>query len=170
MCLCHWATAPLANTLVGLLPRSRRIELASPCSRTVTDVWFFGRRGPLSDGLRSELSTEGIQVLDESAVAIITYRHYRAPRRRYGHARIRTGVALALTEQRLLVQSRGGSIVDLPWPQARAGSLMTTQDGDSFLVAFEAETFAADRSGHVEVRVRSPQAAAAAAVAQAKLR
>jgi hypothetical protein len=137
----------------------------------VTDVWFFGQKHSLlGDGLRSDLYAEGIQVLDESAQAIITYRHYRAPRRRYGYRRTWARAALALTEQRLLIRIRGGSLVDLPWPIARNGGLTTTLDGDGFLVAFEAGSFAADRSGSVEVRVRTPQAAAAAAMAQAKLR
>src|SRR5207248_98112 len=118
------------------------------------------------DRIVGEISTEGIRVVDEAASATVTYRHYRAPRRRYGYRRTRTGVVLALTDRRLLVASRGGPLIDVPWPQARAGGLRTSLDGDSLLVAFEAAAFAADRSGSVEVRVRSPQAAAAAAMAE----
>jgi len=136
----------------------------------VTGVWFFGRKHSVLDaGVRSDLYAEGIQVLDEFAPATVIYRHYRAPGRRYGYRKTWTKVALALTERRLLVRSRWGSLVDLPWQQARAGGMRTTLDGDSFLVTFEAGSFSSNQSGSVEVRVTSPQAATAATIAQAKL-
>jgi hypothetical protein len=131
---------------------------------------WMRKHPPLNAGLRSELYAEGIEVLDDAASATIIYRHYRAPGRRYGYRSTRTGVALALTDRRLLVQSRGGSVINVPWQQARSGGLMTTLDGDRLLVAFEAAAFSANQSGRVEVRVRSPQAATAAAIAEAKLR
>jgi hypothetical protein len=124
---------------------------------------------PLPGDLRSQLLAENVLVMDDAALATVTYRHYRAPGRRYGYRKLRMRVALVLTEHRLLVRGRGGPVVSVGWNEARAGGLTCSLDGDSLVVAFDAAALSADRSGQVEARIETSQAASAAAAAQAQL-
>jgi hypothetical protein len=130
--------------------------------------WARGS-GPLPDELRGQVSAEGVLFTDEAAPGTVTYRHYRAPGRRYGYRRMKVLVAIVMTERRLLVQGRAGPVIDVGWEEARAGGLTTSLDDGSLLLSFDASAFGTGRSGEVEVGVRTPQAAAALAVAQAKL-
>ena len=144
----------------------------------VAGMGIFARRarpkGQLPDDLRSQLAAEGILVIEEGVPATTIYRHYRAPGRS-GNWRGDYLLAFAMTERRLLVY--GGTpdrrppsaFVNVSWDQARAGGLRALPDDGSLQLCFDFSALYPDRAGQGEVRLRTGQAAAALAVAQAKL-
>ena len=136
---------------------------------------WAGPKGRLPEDLRSELAAEGILVIDEGVPATTAYRHYRAPGRR-GNWRGDYLLAFAMTERRLLVY--GGTpdrrppspFVNVSWDQARAGGLRALLDDGSLRLCYDMSALYPDRAGQAEVRLRTGQAPAAFAAAEAKLR
>jgi hypothetical protein len=144
----------------------------------VAGMGIFARRagaqGRLPDELRGQLAAEGFLVIDEGVPATVIYRHYRAPGRR-GNWRGDYLLALAMTQRRLLVY--GGTpdrrppspFVNVSWEQARAGGLRALLDDGGLQLCFDFSAFYADRAGQAQVRLRTGQAPAALAIAEAKL-
>ena len=131
-------------------------------------------KGRLPGDLRSQLAAEGILVIEEGVPANIVYSNYRAPGRR-GNWRGNYLLAFAMTERRLLVY--GGTpdrrppsaFVNVSWEQARAGGLRALLGDGSLRLCFDFSAFYPDRAGQADVRLRTGQAPAAMAVAEAKL-
>ncbi len=144
----------------------------------VAAMGMFARRarpkGRLPDDLRSQLAAEGILVIEEGVPATIAYRHYRAPGRR-GNWRGDYLLAFAMTERRLLVHGATpdrrppSAFVNVSWEQAIAGGLKALLDDGSLRLCFDFSAFYPDRAGQAEVWLRTAQAAAAIAAAEAKL-
>ena len=86
----------------------------------------------------------------------ILYRNYRAPGKRYGISKRRIVGAIAVTRQRVVVWGAGRQVdVPLGYP-----GVEIARDGEAkVMFAFEASAFHTDRSGRVEVRLRTPSAA-----------
>jgi hypothetical protein len=113
--------------------------------------------------LRSALESEGILALDEGVAGSITYRRYRAPGRRYGWKRSALVVALAVTRERIVIHARGGLLADLPHADPRAAEVECGVDEAGRLrFASDASKFHPDRSGEVELRLRTARAQAVA--------
>jgi hypothetical protein len=131
-------------------------------------------RGQLPGDLRSQLAAEGILVIEEGVPATVIYRQYRAPGRR-GNWRGDFLLAFAMTERRLLVYGATpdrrppSAFVNVGWEQARAGGLKALLDDGSLLLCFDFSALYPDRAGQGEVRLRTGQAPAALAAAEAKL-
>ena len=131
-------------------------------------------KGRLPDDLRSQLAAEGILVIEEGVPATVSFSHYRAPGRR-GNWRGNYLLAFAMTDRRLLVY--GGTpdrrppsaFVNVSWDQARAGGLRALLDDGSLRLSYDISALYPDRAGQAEVRLRTGQAPAALAVAEAKL-
>jgi hypothetical protein len=116
--------------------------------------------GRLSDQFRDALSAEGMLLLEEELPGSITYRNYRAPGRYSSWKKEPTSGAIAITASRLVVWTGKSKHIDLP----RSGPLRTavevTLDGaDHVRFGYDAGRFSAERSGQVEVRLRTSQAA-----------
>ena len=146
-------------------------------------IWFAGMgifarwvrpKGRLPDDLRSQLAAEGILVIEEGVPATTIYRHYRAPGRR-GNWRGKYLLAFAMTERRLLVYGRPpdrrppSPFVNVSWEQARAGGLRALLDDGSLRLCSDFSALYPDRAGQAEVRLRTGQAPAALAAAEARL-
>jgi hypothetical protein len=131
-------------------------------------------KGQLPDDLRSQLAAEGILVFEEGVPATVVYRHYRAPGRS-GNWRGNYHLAFAMTERRLLVYGATpdrrppSAFVNVSWEQAKAGGLTAAPDDGSVRLSFEFSALYPDRAGQAEVWLRTGQAAAALATAEAKL-
>lgn len=144
----------------------------------VTGMGIFARRegpkGQLPDELRSQLTAEGILVIEEGVPATVIYRHYRAPGRR-GNWRGDYLLAFAMTERRLLVYGATpdrrppSAFVNASWEQARAGGLKAQLDDGSLRLLFDFSALYPDRAGEAEVWLRTAQAPGALAAAEAKL-
>ena len=131
-------------------------------------------KGRLPDDLRSQLAAEGILVIEEGVPATVSFSHYRAPGRR-GNWRGNYLLAFAITDRRLLVY--GGTpdrrppsaFVNVSWDQARAGGLRALLDDGSLRLSYDISALYPDRAGQAEVLLRTRQASAALAAAEAKL-
>jgi hypothetical protein len=122
-------------------------------------VGIFSRfflSGKFPDPLRAEIDAEGVVLLEEGLRGTLTYRNYRAPGRRYGLRKARIVGAVAVTRRRVVVWGAGRQVdVPLGYP-----GVEVARDGEEkVMFAFEASAFHADRSGRVEVRLRTPSAA-----------
>jgi hypothetical protein len=122
-------------------------------------VGIFSRffySGKLPDPLRAELEAEGVVLLEEGLRGTLTYRNYRAPGRRYGMRKVRIAGVIAVTRLRVVVWGAGRQVdVPLGYP-----GVEVARDGDEkVMFAFDASAFHTDRSGRVEVRLRTPSAA-----------
>ena len=144
----------------------------------VAGMGIFARwarpKGRLPDDLRSQLAAEGILVIEEGVPATVIFSHYRAPGRR-GIWQGNYLLAFAMTERRLLVYGatpdrRPPSLfVNVSWDQARAGGLRALLDDGSLRLCYDISALYPDRAGQAEVRLRTGQAPAALAAAEAKL-
>ena len=116
----------------------------------------FFLSGKLPAPLRAELDAEGVVLLEEDLRGTLTYRNYRAPGKRYGISKRRIVGAVAVTRQRVVVWGAGRQVdVPLGYP-----GVEVARDGEEkVMFAFEASAFHTDRSGRVEVRLRTPGAA-----------
>jgi hypothetical protein len=80
-----------------------------------------------------------------------------------------------MTERRLLVYGATpdrrppSAFVNVSWEQAKAGGLTAAPDDGSVRLSFEFSALYPDRAGQAEVWLRTGQAAAALATAEAKL-
>ena len=111
--------------------------------------------GTLPDALRAELVAEGLDQEEEGLRGTVTYRHYRAPRRRSSWRRQWIRAALAITDRRLLVAIRGRPFVNVPWDDPRLREMELAVEDDRLLIAFDPGLFDERRSGRVELRLRS---------------
>ena len=111
--------------------------------------------GTLPDALRAELVAEGLDQEEEGLRGTVTYRHYRAPRRRSSWRRQWIRAALAITDRRLLVAIRGRPFVNVPWDDPRLREMELAVEDDRLLIAFDPGLFDERRSGRIELRLRS---------------
>jgi hypothetical protein len=100
-----------------------------------------------------EFATEGLLHLEEAG-GTLTYRHYRAAGVRRSFEKELVHWTLVVTRQRLLVRSRKGPVVNVPWRDPRIGAVEVAVDEDKLLVRVDAGAFSPRRTGVVEVRVR----------------
>lgn len=117
------------------------------------------RSGRLPDDLRAALAAEGPLVLEEELSGSITYRNYRAPGQYSSLRKQATSGAIAVTPQRLVVWAGRGKNIDVPLDHPlRAAINVTLDKPDRICFAYDAARFSPDRSGTVEVRLRTVQA------------
>jgi len=126
--------------------------------------------GTLPDDLRAELVAEGLDQEEEGIRGTVTYRRYRAPRRRAGWRREWIRAALAITDRRLLVAIRGRRFLDVPWDDPRLEQMELGIDGDHLLIAFDPGLFDDRRSGRVELRLATAHPRLALEQVRARMR
>ena len=124
---------------------------------------FFARlflgKGTFPDDVRAQIETEGALALEEGLRGSIVYRDYRAPGDRAHVQRVGTVGAIAVTSERLVVLAPGRQkddpVVSLVWTDTRVTALKLLAQPDGLKLTFGAAAFGPDRSGHVEVFLRS---------------
>jgi hypothetical protein len=120
----------------------------------------FVGAGRLSDDLRAALTAEGLLFLEEGLAGSITYRSYRAPGRRSNLRKEATSGTIAVTTQRLVIWAGGGKNIDIPLNHPfRAALKVNIEQPGGICFSYDAGRFRRDRSGTVEVRLRTAQAA-----------
>jgi hypothetical protein len=116
--------------------------------------------GRFPDGLATSLRGEGVEVLDEGLSGSVTFRDYRAPGRRYSLRKMAVNGAIALTTRRVVVWYGRHKEVDIPVDHALLGALSAALDEpDRLRLSYSAQAFHRDRSGTVELRFTTPEAA-----------
>jgi hypothetical protein len=115
-----------------------------------------------SDQLRTELAAEGVLFAEEGLKGSLTLRNYRARGQRITFDKSRIIGKIAVTQQRLLVKTGGQQSQDIDVPHSdplRAAVKVSIEAPDRICFAFDAGRFRPDRSGTVEVRFVTVQAA-----------
>jgi hypothetical protein len=120
---------------------------------------FLGS-GLLPDDLRTSLLAEGVVLLEEGLPGTVTYINYRAPGRFSSWRRVAFSGAVAITGQRFAVfASRGGKPIDVPLADGRRSAVKVSADGpDKVLFSVDPSAFDPQKSGTVEVRLRTARA------------
>jgi hypothetical protein len=119
---------------------------------------FLGS-GRFPEDLRAELIAEGPAVLEEGLGGSITFRHFRAPRKRTNWQRVGISGAIAASDRRLVIWGARCKQVDVPFADPRfAGLEVAAERPGRLLIAYRAEEFSDERSGRVEIRLRCPNA------------
>jgi hypothetical protein len=116
----------------------------------------------LSDDLHAALVAEGLLMLEERLRGSITYRRYReagsSERIRFQKNAIKG--AIGVSSRRLVVWVSGTKHIDVPLTHPLRPAVEVRADGeDRVCFAYTAETFRTDRTGEVEVVLRTPRAA-----------
>ncbi|MGH3393004.1 MAG: DUF1707 SHOCT-like domain-containing protein [Actinomadura sp.] len=116
--------------------------------------------GRLPDRLRTELAADGLLILDEDLSGSITHRRYREPGKYVEYSRIPVVGTVAVTVGRLVVWAGGAKRVDVSFGQPlRAAVALSIDEPGQLLLKVDAQAANPDRSGFVEFRFRTPNAA-----------
>jgi hypothetical protein len=116
--------------------------------------------GRLAEELRAALTAEGLVLLEENLTGSITYRNYRAPGQRSSLKKEAISGAIAVTASRLVVWTGRSKHIDVPLNHPLRAAIEVSYDPpDRVRFAYDAAAFGPSRSGQVEVRLRTPQAA-----------
>ena len=134
---------------------------------------FLGS-GTLKPELRATLEAEGLVLLEEGLRGRITYRHFRAPGKRFHGKVVPLRLAIAVTERRLVAYASSGraKLLDTPWDHPNLHALDVALDRDDTVV-FRVDYGRMDRrrvSGEVTIRASTSQASAIVEHAQARRR
>ena len=112
--------------------------------------------GKLPSQQRPILEAEGIHLMDEGFLIIVTY---RAPSRYSSEREKRTIGSFALTEQRLVAYSFSKRIINVPLTDDRLSKQNLSVENDNcFQLNFDAATFRANWSGSVEIQLYTTRA------------
>jgi len=126
--------------------------------------------GRLPDDLRAASTAEGVEFLEEGLPGSITYRNYRAPGQRTSLRKEATTGAILVTSQRLVVWAGRGKNIDVPLDHPLRAAIDVRLDGpDRICFAYDAGEFSTERSGMIEVRLRTDQAAQVAEILKPKI-
>lgn len=113
--------------------------------------------GRLPDDLRAELVADRPLLVEEGLLGSMTLRRFRAPGFRSAYARDSIAGAIAVTERRLVV--RVGRHKEIDVPRATRGLIEVSVDKPGRVCfGYDAGRFHRDRSGRVEVRLRTERA------------
>lgn len=116
--------------------------------------------GQFPADLRSALTAEGAQVLEEGLVGSVTYRHFHAAGQHSNWRKEAVSGALAVTPQRLVVWAGRFKHIDVPHRHpAREGIYVCAERPDRICFGYDAGATNPSRSGRVEVRLRTSAAA-----------
>jgi len=128
--------------------------------------WFrklhFGS-GTLAPALRERLEAEGLVFLGEGLSGTVSYRHFKAPGKRF-HGKITPmDMALAVTERRLAAYGGPGrgTLIDSTWDLPHLSALDVTLERED-KVAFRVDYSRMNQprvSGEITIRITTPDAA-----------
>lgn len=89
--------------------------------------------GKLKPELRAALEAEGLVLVEEGLFGWITYRHFKAPGRRFNGKVAGERLALAISEQRFVVYCRSGTVdlIDSPFTEPNLRALEVSLEGSN---------------------------------------
>ncbi|WP_205471143.1 hypothetical protein [Nocardioides sp. SYSU D00038] len=125
------------------------------------EVWRRAVSGDvLTDDERAAATAEGLEVLAEGLPCTRRLRDFRAPGRRSVRRVTRTSGGVLLTRSRLVVWGAGERHVDVARTALPLAGLTATEPRPGvLLVSYDAARLFPDRSGRVELELRTPEAA-----------
>jgi hypothetical protein len=122
--------------------------------------------GRLPDDLRAQLSADQLLLLEEDLSGSITYRGFRGPGRRSSLEKTLIAGAVAISSTRIVVWiGRGkpmdvGKHLDVAFADDRVNGLeVVAESPDRVCIAYDPAAFDPQKSGRVELRLKTPKAA-----------
>jgi hypothetical protein len=119
--------------------------------------------GRLDPGVRAELESEGLVLVEEGLRGSVRYRRFRAPGRRHHGKVTAERIAIAITDERFVVSCRSGTtaLVNSSFTNPLLGALdVTLQATDSVSIRIDYDRAGLPRiSGEVTIVVSTPNAA-----------
>jgi hypothetical protein len=113
----------------------------------------------MPDELKAALATDGLVLLEEGLSGSVTYRKYRAPGQYFSWRKQGISAAIGISAHRVIVWDGRMKQVDGPPAQLIGlGVTFTVVEQDLVSISYDAGQFSTERSGSVEVRLRTPQA------------
>lgn len=118
------------------------------------------RKAPAA--VAAALESEGLENLEEELSGSVRYRHFKARGRR-SHGKVSLErIALAISEQRLVVYCRSGraKLIDTPFSDPRLSALdVCLHDDDTVSIRIDYDRVDVPNvSGQIEIRVKTPDA------------
>jgi hypothetical protein len=109
--------------------------------------------------LMSELTAEGIVLMDEGVKGSVTYRNFSSPGRRSNWRRQWVTASIVLTKQRLAGLTYSSLAINVPLADERIRALsFTLENNGALCVGFDVSLFHPDWSGTIEYRFKTPEA------------
>jgi hypothetical protein len=119
--------------------------------------------GKLTPQLRAALESEGLVTLEEGLSGSVRYRHFKSPGRRFHGKVTPERIALAISEQRLVVYCRSGraKLIDSAFSDPRwSAAEVSVQGNDSVSIRIDYDRLDVPSvSGEIEIRAKTPNAA-----------
>jgi hypothetical protein len=116
---------------------------------------WWASRGEMPASERAELEAEGLELIEERMKGRVTYRNYEIVGQRPTTGDQPTIASLALTPKRLAIRGTQGVRLDAPPGPVTSA---VTDDG-ALLLKYDASAIYPNRSGTVEMLLRTPRAA-----------
>jgi hypothetical protein len=128
---------------------------------------FFAKlllgNGKLRPQLLAAVESEGVVTLEEGLPGSVRYRHFKAPGRRHHGKVTPERIALAITEQRLVVYCRSGraKLIDSVFSDPRwTAAEISVKGDDTVSIRIDYDRLDVPRvSGQIEIRAKTPSAA-----------
>ena len=120
---------------------------------------LFMGAGRMPDDVKAALTADGLVLLEEGVFGSVTYRRYRAPRQYSSYLKQAVSAAIGISAHRVVVWDGRMRQVDGPPRLLLAGGLtVAAPEPDQLRISYDAARFSTDRSGSVEIRLRTTQA------------
>ena len=118
--------------------------------------------GKLDPEVRAELESEGLVLVEEGLRGSVRYRRFRAPGRRHHGKVTAERIALAISEERLVVSCRSGTtaLIDSSFTNPLLGAMdVTLQETGSVAIRIDYDRAGLPKiSGAVTITVSTPNA------------
>ena len=115
--------------------------------------------GTMPDVLAAALVADGLVLLEQGLPGSVTYRHYRAPRQYSSYRKVAISGAVGISAHRLIVWDGKLRQIDVPISLiADSGVTIAETHPGRVSFQYDAGRFSPERSGSVEVRLRTAQA------------
>jgi hypothetical protein len=129
----------------------------------MTDMNRFRRlllgAGQMPAELKTALAADGLVLLEEGVSGSVTYRHYRAPGEYASFKKQAVNAAVGVSAHRVIVWDGRIRQVDGPPGLLIAGGLtVAAPEPDDLHISYDAARFSTQRSGSVDIRLRTAQA------------
>ena len=106
----------------------------------------------------SELTSEGILLMNEKVRGTITYRDFHAPGKRFLYKKSAFTSTMVVTKTRLVATSFGKMAINVPYADERFHSMKFTVEDGKLCAFFDASLFQPTWSGQLEFRFKTPDA------------
>lgn len=108
--------------------------------------------GALPDEIKQRLIDDGLIYLEESIGYSITYINYKSPNWRFGYKKRIGKASIGFSKTFFVAATQFNKFIDLPIAHEKFALLNFSIENNKLLIKYNANSFADNRSGEVELR------------------